>query len=147
MHRISDNRLTKTADAYVRTVRAMCGQKAMQAITFVTTMWDDGREDDLKISRERTLRMQWEHETQHELDTAINRNGVKFFRFRNTYESAWEIIDAVLAQKPTRQMQIQEELQRGVKLEDTKAAVTQSTLTKPGFAGRFLAFVRRIFQK
>jgi hypothetical protein len=102
MHRITDNRMAGSPYRNLRMFGELCGDKAIEKVALVTTMWDrvgpalgESRETEL-------LKRYWAQMIEHH---AAHR------RFNNSESSAWEIIRLVVQQDQTRHvLLLQEEL-------------------------------------
>ncbi|PVF99828.1 hypothetical protein CPB86DRAFT_262054 [Serendipita vermifera] len=90
LFRISDNRLGKTALAYLHIVGNLCGEEAKKNVSVLTTMWDHVKEAD-GTRREQELENNFCKEI-------LEGCGVE--RFRNSHDSAWKIIDKLLEKQP-----------------------------------------------
>lgn len=87
MHRISDNRLAGTPLENLQLIERLCGKNALQNVVLTTTMWDK-IEGDAGTQREKELKRGcWKE---------MIKQGSKTVRYRNTWESAWDILDGVL---------------------------------------------------
>jgi len=87
LHRISDNRMSGTAIKSLRLFSGLCGQKTMPNVVIVTTMWTLVP-DEWGTKREEVLKAEVWHD--------MLRDGCKTERFKDTYESAWDIVRSVL---------------------------------------------------
>jgi hypothetical protein len=86
-HRITDNRVAGTPLKNLRMFEKLCGKHMLGNIILTTTMWDRIDEDTGK-EREKELRGQyWK---------SMIKLGSTTVRYRNTKDSAWEILDKVL---------------------------------------------------
>jgi len=102
MHRITDNRMAGSPYRNLRMFGELCGDRAIEKVALVTTMWDrvgpavgESRETEL-------LNRYWTQMIAHH---ATHR------RFNNSESSVWEIIRSVVQQDQTRQvLLLQEEL-------------------------------------
>ena len=86
-HRITDNRVAGTPLKNLRMFEKLCGKHALGNIILTTTMWD---KIDEKMGDER------EKELREEYWKSMIKQGSTTFRYRNTRDSAWEILDKVL---------------------------------------------------
>jgi len=87
LHRVSDNRVAGTPLKNLRMFEKLCGKKALQNVILVTTMWDkvegltgSNREKELKGGY-------WK---------GMIKQGSRAVRYRNTYDSAWDILDSII---------------------------------------------------
>jgi len=83
LHRISDNRMAGSPLKNLQMFASMCGQQAMPSVVLCTTMWNeineptgDRRENELKDNFWKDMIAQ----------------GCRVVRFRDSKESAWEIV-------------------------------------------------------
>jgi hypothetical protein len=113
-HRISDTRMTGTPLKNLRMFQELCGRDALRNIILATTMWVDV-EEQVGLQRQKELEKNyWK---------GMISQGSKAFRFLNTPESAWAILDHFLRPAHERQaVQLQEEMvDLGRQLSGTKA--------------------------
>ncbi|KAF9533604.1 P-loop containing nucleoside triphosphate hydrolase protein [Crepidotus variabilis] len=117
LHRISDNRMAGSPHRNLRMFGELCGDRAMAKVILVTTMWDrvlpevgTKRENDL-------LANYW---------AVMTQEGAQTFRFKNTDDSAWEILDVLLrSENDRRVLLLQEEMVKMRKrLNETRAGMT-----------------------
>lgn len=103
MHRITDNRMAGSPYRNLRMFGELCGDRAIEKVALVTTMWDrvgpalgESRESEL-------LKRYWAQMIDHR---------ATHWRFNNSESSAWDIIIKSVVQKnQTRQvLLLQEEL-------------------------------------
>jgi len=86
LHRISDNRMSKSAMKNLQIFSSLCGQKAMPNVVIVTTMWSFIPKE-LGIRREEHLKRDvWKD---------MLENGCRVGRFEDTRESAWSIVNSM----------------------------------------------------
>lgn len=83
LHRISDNRMSGSAMKNLQLFRRLCGQQVMPNAVIVTTMWSYVPEE-LGIMREECLK--------EEVWKDVLGDRCRAERFKDTYESAWDII-------------------------------------------------------
>ena len=96
-----------------KTFAALCGQKAMQNVTLVTTMWGEVKEE-AGIRREEELIGKFWKE--------MLENGCRSGRFKDTHESAWNIVGSMTQDDLGATLLIQEEVAGvGKSLEETCA--------------------------
>ena len=87
-----------------RMLGKLCGDRVVNKVAFVTTMWDKGNEEKYKSRERDLLQNYWKKMIEH---------GVSTDRFSNTLESAWRIIDTILKQQETEILPlIEEEVER-----------------------------------
>jgi hypothetical protein len=86
-HRITDNRMAGTPLKNFRIFEKLCGKHALSNIILTTTMWDK-IDDATGQEREKELRGQyWK---------SMIELGSTTVRYRNTRDSAWEILGKIL---------------------------------------------------
>jgi len=121
LHRISDNRMSKSAMKNLQIFSSLCGQKAMPNVVIVTTMWSFIPKE-LGIRREEHLK--------REVWKDMLGDGCRIGRFEDTYASAWSIVDN-LAEKSGATLLIQEEMGNiGKSLNETRAGIDLKTATE-----------------
>jgi hypothetical protein len=115
LHRISDNRLSGSAMKNLNLFSSLCGGKAMPNVVIVTTMWSCVPEE-LGTKREEDLKKEvWNH---------MLNDGCRTERFKDTYDSAWDIIDGG-AQKNRARVQLPREIvESHLGLNETEAGIT-----------------------
>ncbi|KDR82101.1 hypothetical protein GALMADRAFT_135468 [Galerina marginata CBS 339.88] len=115
VHRISDNRMSGAHQVALRMVSELCGDKATPHVVLVSTMWDIETKEVAEIREQELAKYYWLNMIQQGASTA---------RFENTEESAWKIIDKLLANPAERMvLQVQAELEDPRRHpKDTKAA-------------------------
>jgi hypothetical protein len=92
----------------------VCGQKAMPNVVLATTMWGEVR---METGERR------EKELKESFWKDMLEDGCRVERFKDTYESAWCIIDG-LGQNNSMPIQLQLEMgDRGLRLDDTQAGI------------------------
>ncbi|KAG6331871.1 hypothetical protein ID866_7214 [Astraeus odoratus] len=112
-HRISDNRMAGTPFKNLRVFQKMCGDEAMSQIVLTTTMWD---EVDEEVGNERLAELQGNY--WKSMITA----GSTTFRYRNTPESAKELIWQ-LVDKKRGKVELQKEIgDKNMEFAETEAA-------------------------
>ena len=103
LHRITDKRMGGSPHRNLRMFGEICGDRAVNNVVLVTTMWDKDKTDPQEyIQREREL-------FDNHWKTMINY-GASTARFLNSQDSAWRIIDPILKQQETEVLLLQEEL-------------------------------------
>ena len=101
LHRISDNRMTRTPLKNHRIFRELCGTDALQHIVLTTTMWDEVPEGEGDRREHELCTSYWK---------AMSQQGSTVARFSGTMKSAWSVVepflleanDRVTAQKSVR---------------------------------------------
>lgn len=79
----------------------LCGDRAAHKVILVTTMWD---KIDPVVGERR------QSELEYKYFHRLLRRGATVMRFNNTYQSAWEIMEAIFAESERQPILIQEEL-------------------------------------
>jgi len=102
MHRITDNRMAGSPYRNLRLFGELCGDKAIEKVMLVTTMWDRVDRETGKRREEELVTRFWakmiEHRASHD-------------RFDNAEPSAWRIIQYFVHREALRQvLLLQEEL-------------------------------------
>ncbi|KDR82091.1 hypothetical protein GALMADRAFT_276688 [Galerina marginata CBS 339.88] len=115
LHRISDNRMSGAHQVALRMFSELCGDNAAPHVVLATTMWDIETKEVAEMREQELGKNYWLNMIQQGACTA---------RFENTEESAWKIINKLLANSPERMvLQLQAELEDPRRhLKDTKAA-------------------------
>ncbi|KAF8857614.1 hypothetical protein BDZ45DRAFT_705165 [Acephala macrosclerotiorum] len=115
LHRIKDERMTNAIMRNLSMFRKLCGDDAFKNVTLATTFWDEMQDISKGESREKQLvenKQWWGY---------MANKGSRVRRFKNTRESAWEIIGE-LAGLPKVALQIQREMvDQGLRVNDTTA--------------------------
>jgi hypothetical protein len=116
MHRISDNRMSGTPLRNLQMFANLCGDEAIRNVVLATTMWSDVTPN-VGISREAELRqVYWK---------SMLALGSATARFKNNFESAWEIVDSLIKKTSGDPLLLQEELvDLNRRLSETKAGQT-----------------------
>ena len=90
----------------------LCGKVALQNVIITTTMWN---------KLDATLESQWEIELKKGWEVMLSR-GSTSNRFRNTSDSAWDILDNLLDRKDRHAIRLQTEMvDLGLQLHETSA--------------------------
>lgn len=84
MHRITDNRMTGTVSKNLDMFGRLCGDRAAKRVRMVTTMWDKAKDRNVAETRASEL--------ENKFWKPLIDEGARHHRFRNTRESAWNII-------------------------------------------------------
>jgi hypothetical protein len=115
LHRISDNRVAASALRNISGLLNMCGGRAMPHVFLVTTMWD---EVPTRVAVRR------EQELYHSFWKPALDKGAKAMRFNGSFNSAWDIIDDMLAMDrcPDLLMQV-EQVEQNRHLNETQAFI------------------------
>jgi len=114
-HRISDNRVAGTPLKNLHMFEKLCGKNAFENIILTTTMWDKVGED---------IGAQREKELKGEYWKAMIKQGSKTIRYRNTRESAWEILDSIIGHKQQAVLLQKEMVDMERQLRETDAGQT-----------------------
>jgi hypothetical protein len=94
----------------------LCGDEAIRNVVLATTMWELTHED-IGSAREFELRETYWR--------PMLNSGSATARFTNTFDSAWDIVDGLLAKGPVESLLLQEELvDLGRRLSETQAGMT-----------------------
>jgi hypothetical protein len=138
LHRISDNRIAKSAVRNLDALKAMCGDEALRNVVFATTMWDEVPPR-VALRREQELhKLFW----RPMLDT-----GARAMRFVGSFDSAWEIIDAILRQAPSPHLHLQmEQVDQRIPLRETRVAIPLQN-TQHDAQPSIKKKIRRLFRK
>ncbi|KAJ8689308.1 hypothetical protein PTI98_013342 [Pleurotus ostreatus] len=102
VHRITDNRMSGAPLKNLHLFGSLCGEAASPNVILITTMWSDKVPADVGERREKEL---VEKFWKPMLDL-----GSDHMRFMGSYESAWNIIRAVIARAEARPVLLQHEL-------------------------------------
>ncbi|KAH7908655.1 P-loop containing nucleoside triphosphate hydrolase protein [Hygrophoropsis aurantiaca] len=101
LHEISQTRMLGTSRKNLLMFRKLCGNDALKNIILATTKWGDV-EEDAGVSREEQLKNTfWKDMIGH---------GSRMHQFRDSQESAWQIVDMIAVTEPLDALQIQKEL-------------------------------------
>ncbi|KAJ4346018.1 hypothetical protein N0V95_005801, partial [Ascochyta clinopodiicola] len=101
MHRITDNRMTGSAQRYFEMFMKLCGDQNMENVVLLTTMWGELRDEAKGLQRERELRKEfWK---------AMEKNGSTIRRF-DASRSMAEAFVCRLMRKEDIVLDIQDEL-------------------------------------
>ena len=87
VHDISLKRFTSTARRNLQMFRRLCGEDAFKKVVFVTTSWEMGAADDCERREEQLKSSHWK---------PMIDKGADVRRFRETGDSAWEILKIFL---------------------------------------------------
>ncbi|KAL4259598.1 G domain-containing protein [Pleurotus pulmonarius] len=102
VHRITDNRMSGSPLKNLHMFGSLCGEAASPNVILITTMWSDKVPADVGGRREAELVDKF---WKPMLDL-----GSAHMRFMGSYESAWEIVRAVIARAEARPVLLQQEL-------------------------------------
>ncbi|KAI6095756.1 hypothetical protein F5141DRAFT_630350 [Pisolithus sp. B1] len=106
-HSITDNSMSPADVQSFKLLYDLCGDKAADRVRLVTTMSDESK----AVQVEETLkRTHWQ---------SLFKAGARSERFDNTSERAWIIIEDL--ENTKKALLLQEELDKGTRLEDTSA--------------------------
>ncbi|KXN84740.1 Serine/threonine-protein kinase HT1 [Leucoagaricus sp. SymC.cos] len=140
MHRITDNRVPRSALRTLDVFRNICGIDAFSNIGFVTTHWDEASNLNDRaqfLDREEELRTTfWE--------SFVSR-GSKMLQFNNTPTAAWKVIDS-LPTEP-RALQIQREMDDQHKTFEETSASRSLSVWLYGFYHAVIWFVERLIRR
>lgn len=120
MHRITDNRMAGTPYKNLRMFGELCGDKAIEKVVLLMTMWDKV-EHAVGANREREL-------LEHYWAQMI-KHGASHKRFYNMESSGWEVIKYIMQQDQTRQVLLLQE-----ELVDLKKRIIETTAGKTLYA-------------
>jgi len=122
LHRISDNRMPKSAMKNLRIFSNLCGQQAMPNVVIVTTMWSFIPEE-LGTTRENDLKQEvWKD---------MLGDGCRIMRFKDTYQSSWDIVGNIAQKDSGTSLLIQEEMGTvGRSFNQTKTGIDLDTATE-----------------
>lgn len=113
MHRITDNRMTGSAQRYFEMFMRLCGDQNLENVVLLTTMWGELKDEGKGLQRERELR--------REFWTTMEKNGSTIRRFDGSRSMA-EAFVCRLMRKHDIILDIQDELVgQGKRLDQTKA--------------------------
>ncbi|KAF7771742.1 hypothetical protein Agabi119p4_6053 [Agaricus bisporus var. burnettii] len=87
LHRITDNRMTNTLVRNLDMFENLCGNGAFSNVRFVTTHWDQLKDNNQGIKNEGELRKKY-------LNTFLC-GGSQMHRFQSSFASAWQIINSL----------------------------------------------------
>ena len=113
MHRITDNKMSGSAQRYFEMFMRLCGERNLENVILLTTMWSELKDEGKGFERERELRADfW---------TTMERRGSTIRQFDGSKSMAEGFIIKML-RKPEIVLDIQEELvDQGKRLDQTKA--------------------------
>lgn len=114
VHRITDTRMSGSSLKSLKMFEAICGLRASENITFVTTMWGKLGPSGAAIGEERM------RELRTTFLTNMVRRGAQLQKHDGTVESARAILGRILKQNRPVVLDIQQEMgDKGLPLEDT----------------------------
>ncbi|KAF2267196.1 hypothetical protein CC78DRAFT_457869 [Lojkania enalia] len=112
MHRITDNKVSGTAQRYMEIFRCLCGDSIMSNVILLTTMWGELKDEAVGFGRERELRKDFWND--------LESKGAEVRQFDGTRAMA-EALVCRLMRNGNVVLSIQEELvEQGKRLEETK---------------------------
>lgn len=113
MHRITDNKMSGSARKYLEVFTSLCGDRNLENVVLLTTMWSEIRDHGKGMERERELRQEfWD---------AMECRGSKIRKFDGTQSMASALIHR-LQRKQEMVLEIQEDLvDHGKQLDQTRA--------------------------
>ncbi|KAF9447343.1 hypothetical protein P691DRAFT_671729 [Macrolepiota fuliginosa MF-IS2] len=91
MHSIAENRMDYTARTNLTMFGELCGKECFEKAALITTMWPDEDHGDFDVSVTR------ETELKQKFWTNLIDGGARTLRFKNTQQSAWQILDRLIA--------------------------------------------------
>ncbi|KAF2726579.1 P-loop containing nucleoside triphosphate hydrolase protein [Polyplosphaeria fusca] len=113
MHRITDNKMSGTAQRYFEMFKYLCGEANLSNVILLTTMWDELKDEAVGLGRERELR--------RDFWNVMEKKGSTVRRFDGSREMAEGLV-CRLMRKPNVVLDIQSELvDQGKRLDETKA--------------------------
>ncbi|KAH7398668.1 P-loop containing nucleoside triphosphate hydrolase protein [Phaeosphaeria sp. MPI-PUGE-AT-0046c] len=113
MHRITDNRMSGSAQRYFEMFMRLCGDQNLENVVLLTTMWGEMKDEGKGLQRERELRREFWKD--------MEKNGSTIRRFDGSRSMA-EAFVCRLMRKDDIILDIQDELVgQGKRLEQTKA--------------------------
>lgn len=113
MHRITDNRMSGSAQRYFEMFMKLCGEQNLENVVLLTTMWGEIKDEGKGLQRERELR--------REFWTEMEKNGSTIRRFDGSRSMA-EAFVCRLLRKGDIILDIQDELVgQGKRLDQTRA--------------------------
>ncbi len=113
MHRITDNKMSGSALRYFEMFMRLCGERNLENVVLLTTMWSDLRDPGKGMERERELR--------RDFWSTMERRGSTIRQFDGSKSMA-EAFVCRLMRKQDIVLDIQEELvDQGKRLDQTKA--------------------------
>jgi len=115
MHCILDSRMKGSVLNNLKMFTAICGKEAMPNIVLATTKWGEV----IMAAGERR-----EVELKEDFWKGMIADGCRAERFKDTYESAWFIIDCISAEGLATVQLSQEMVERRLKLKHTQAGIT-----------------------
>lgn len=83
---------------------SLCGDQAAANVVLATTMWSEVEEHIGDQREDELLNKYW---------NLLMAKGARSRRFKDTFESAWEIVDAILEKNSSPVLDIQEEMHQG----------------------------------
>lgn len=114
LHRITDNRMTGSAERYFEMFKRLCGEHNMENVVLATTMWSELKSEAIGFARERELRAGFWN--------VMEDKGSTVSRFDGS-EAMAEAFICRLMRKKSIVLDIQDELvTQGKRLEETRAA-------------------------
>ncbi|KAH6629648.1 P-loop containing nucleoside triphosphate hydrolase protein [Boeremia exigua] len=113
MHRITDNKMSGSARRYLEMFTRLCGDRNLENVVLLTTMWSELKDQGKGMERERELRREfWD---------AMESRGSKIRKFDGTQSMASALVHR-LQRKPDIVLEIQEQLvDEGRQLDQTEA--------------------------
>ena len=116
MHRISDNRMSGSVGRNLELFNRLCGDRAMENVRLVTSMWD------VKVDKTGAKHREYrESELTSNFWKPLIDEGARYERFENTKKSAWGIICDATAGEPEAVLLQEELVDAGRRLNETAA--------------------------
>jgi hypothetical protein len=100
-HRISDNRMTQSPLLNLGMFAKLCGNDASRNVILTTTMWSRVKEETGALREAELTGTYWK---------GMIESGSRAMRFKDSFISAWDIIDTIVQRDPAYALLLQEEL-------------------------------------
>ncbi|KAF8132016.1 P-loop containing nucleoside triphosphate hydrolase protein [Boletus edulis] len=115
VHRITDNRMSGSAYKNLQMFGRLCGTVPLPRTRLITTMWDKAKDQNATVRRETQLRDDFWRQ--------LIEGGASMYKFRNTNQSAQEIVESLLEMGNNgEELLLQEELlEQQKRLNETEA--------------------------
>ncbi|KAK3325119.1 P-loop containing nucleoside triphosphate hydrolase protein [Apodospora peruviana] len=117
LHRITDNRLSGSALKNLRLFRKLCGDGGLSCVVLATTMWNMVTDQSVAVQREAELK------SNPEFWQGLIAKGSVVLRQDNGKLSAIRIIQHILSKKKRGTLAIQDEMNSGKDLSQTKVGL------------------------
>ena len=109
-YRIADNRMANSCLTNFHMFCSLCGDRAAANVVLATTMWSKVEKDVGDQREDELLNKYW---------NLLIAKGARSRRFGDTFESSWEIIDAILEKNSFPVLDIQKEMDDGRSIDET----------------------------